>query len=251
MNIDAKAFFDAWRAQFGPLSQDQVDGLNALLAEMQGREWTDPRWWAYTLATALHETRLRAIPEFGKGAGRPYGEPGSNGQTFYGRSFPQITWEDNYKRMGERLDIPLHANPDLALDPTIGAEIMCEGMEHGLFTGKGLPDYFDADTDDPRNARRIVNGTDKASLIAGYHAKALVAVKAGMHTMKPPLVDQPSLLPNRKVGFGAVVAGAIMYVASNPEMFAAMPGVGPFVPLVIALGPAIPTIVSYMTRARA
>jgi hypothetical protein len=59
-------------------------------------------------------------------------------------------------------------------------------MQDGDFTGKDLSDYFDADTDDPVNARRIVNGTDKAQLIAGYHAKALTAVRAGWSTDAVP-----------------------------------------------------------------
>ena len=53
---------------------------------------------------------------------------------------------------------------------------MFRGMEQGWFTGKKLGDYFSADTDDPVNARRIINGNDKDTLIAGYHQKFLTAV---------------------------------------------------------------------------
>lgn len=34
---NASAFFSAWRERFGALSQNEVEGINALLAEMEGR----------------------------------------------------------------------------------------------------------------------------------------------------------------------------------------------------------------------
>jgi hypothetical protein len=182
MIADASAFFTKWRDGFGPISQKEVDGLNALFAEMEGRGWTDRRWWAYVLATAWHETAstMQPLAEYGRGKGRPYGQPdATTGKTYYGRGFVQLTWKENYAKLGALLGIDLVGNPDLALQPEPAAEIMALGMEKGLFTGKALGDYFDADTDDPINARRIVNGTDKASLIAGYYAKALAAVDTG------------------------------------------------------------------------
>lgn len=179
---NAPAFFASWREGFGTLTQDRVDGINALLAEMEARAWTEPRWWAYVLATAWHETggTMRPLEEYGRGAGRPYGKVDPvTGKAYFGRGFVQLTWKENYQKLGGILGLPLVGEPELALDPINAARIMCEGMARGLFTGKGLGDYFDADTDDPRNARRIVNGTDKADLIARYHANALQAVKAG------------------------------------------------------------------------
>lgn len=182
MIADAPAFFAKWREGFGPLSQKEVDGINALLAEMEGRGWDDRRWWAYVLATAWHETAatMQPIAEYGRGKGYAYGKPDPvTGQAYFGRGFVQLTWKENYAKLGKKLGIDLVGNPDLAMKPEPAAEIMCLGMAEGLFTGKGLPDYFDADNDDPINARRIVNGTDKAKLIAGYHAKALEAINAG------------------------------------------------------------------------
>ena len=44
-----------------------------------------------------------------------------------------------------------------------------DGSINGWFTGVGLPQYFDADTEDPVNARKVINGLDKADLIAGYY----------------------------------------------------------------------------------
>lgn len=38
----------------------------------------------------------------------------------------------------------------------------------GSFTGKKLSDFFGLSEEDWVNARKIINGLDKASLIAGY-----------------------------------------------------------------------------------
>jgi predicted chitinase len=212
---DASAFYAKWRAGFGPLSQNEVEGINALLAEMDGRGWTDKRWWAYTLATAWHETAstMQPIAEYGKGKGRPYGKPdASTGQTYYGRGFVQLTWKENYERMGALLGVDLVHKPDLAMEPITAAQIMCLGMQDGLFTGKGLGDYFDGDTDDPLNARRIVNGTDKAKMIAGYHAKALAAVGAGWGEPKP--VDRTAELEAAVAAQGERIAAFEAWAAS-------------------------------------
>jgi hypothetical protein len=47
----------------------------------------------------------------------------------------------------------------------------------GDFTGVSLENYFNAAKDDPVNARRVINGLDKANLIAGYHDKFLTAIR--------------------------------------------------------------------------
>jgi putative chitinase len=253
MSMDAKAFFDQWRAAFGKLSPAEVDGINALLAEMEARGWTDPRWWAYVLATAHHETAgtMQPLREYARGKGRFYGvaDP-ETGETYYGRGFVQLTWRDNYEKQAEKLGLPLVTNPDLALVPATAAAIMCGGMERGDFTGKCLADYFDADTNDPRNARRIVNGTDKMDLIAGYFTRALRAVKAGLGTMKPPLVDQPNGLPTRKMGAVAIAGGVLTYIVQHQAEVALIPGIGGFVPMIVGLAPILPFVFGYLTRER-
>ncbi|MDP9855941.1 hypothetical protein [Agrobacterium tumefaciens] len=52
------------------------------------------------------------------------------------------------------------------------------GMLEGLFTGKKLTDYFNLKKDDPVGARAVVNGRDKAKLIAGYYKSFLDALEA-------------------------------------------------------------------------
>ena len=59
-------------------------------------------------------------------------------------------------------------NPEQALDPDISAHICVYGMKVGSFTGKKLDDYINSKIEDFVGARKIVNGTDKDTLIADY-----------------------------------------------------------------------------------
>ena len=131
----------------------------------------DQRWVAYLLATVRHETAFTFAPvaEYGGGAGHPYGTPDpQTGQTYYGRGFVQITWKGNYKKFSELLGIDLVNHPDETLDPAVSYKIASYGMVHGSFTGVGLEKYINSTGCDYFNARRIINGTDCADVIAGY-----------------------------------------------------------------------------------
>jgi hypothetical protein len=90
---------------------------------------------------------------------------------WYGRGFVQLTWEDNYKKAGKRLGIDLTTNPDKAMDPEIAAEVLVVGMMEGWFTGKKLSDYITLQRSDFLNARRIVNGMDRAKDIESLAKK--------------------------------------------------------------------------------
>lgn len=166
---DPATFFAAVRQITGPLDNMQVTTINDLLSA--AAHWPIG-WLAYGLATAWHEARLKPIPEWGKGKGRPYAAPGKYGQPQYGRGLVQITWDRNYewadKALG--LDGSLLKNFDRALEPEIATAILVKGMETGAFTGKKLADYIPSRGTPSQfgNARRIINGTDKAAQIAGY-----------------------------------------------------------------------------------
>lgn len=54
------------------------------------------------------------------------------------------------------------------MQPDNAYNIMLLGMTEGLFTGKKLIDYINDSSADYINARRVINGTDRAQLIAGY-----------------------------------------------------------------------------------
>ena len=70
--------------------------------------------------------------------------------------------------------IDLVADPDRAMEMDAAVTILIEGMLQGSFTGHKLADHLNATTEDWVNARRIVNGTDRAEKLAGY-AKAFHA----------------------------------------------------------------------------
>jgi putative chitinase len=203
--IDRDTFFPAVRTSLfgGSLSQSQVDGMNYLLDVWETYfEEPNPRdgnkWLAYCLATVFHETAktMQPIEEYGKGAGKPYGQPaGPYGQKYYGRGHVQLTWETNYKKGQERLEkyynvvAELWPKPQLMLQNETSALVLYDGMSAGWFTGVGLPKYFNSTVEDPVNARRIVNGTDQAQTIAGYYWKfkpAIVTTTTPAPQPEPP-----------------------------------------------------------------
>lgn len=185
--MNTQAFFNTVRSTLfgGKLSQSQVDSLNAILAECKANDICDLRHTAYILATAYHEVgkELQPVREgFAKtnqGAieavtniykkGRisvNYAKPKANGHSYYGRGYVQLTWDFNYINAGKKLGIDLYGSPDMALQPVIAAKILVKGMIDGWFTGRKLSDYFNELKTDWVNARRIINGTDKAEKVA-------------------------------------------------------------------------------------
>lgn len=189
--MDLKPFYDVIRKKF-KLTDENVKGFDLLIHEGIKKE-VPLEDLSYMLATTWLETAhtMQPIKEYGSDARfhrlydiqgeRPKvakllgnDEPG-DGVKYPGRGYVQLTGKGNYKKAGYLLDQDLVGNPDLALDPEIAAWIMFNGMEQGWFTGKKLDDYIDhideSDTEDEREykeARRVINGTDKAELIATY-----------------------------------------------------------------------------------
>jgi putative chitinase len=181
----------------GALSQQQVDGQSVILAVWEyqagGTPMTDTRWLAYMLATVYHEcaTRMWPTTEYGSQAylqGKPY-------WPYFGRGFVQLTWEDNYDKASKALslidDRDLVAHPEVALDSLISARVMFRGMAEGWFTGRKLGQYFNDDTDDPVNARQIINGNDDDEMIADYHNEFYKALIAASGTRTPVVPDVP------------------------------------------------------------
>ena len=181
------AFYDALRQSrlFGDkITSPQVAGCEMIL---KASERLPIEHRAYLLATALHETARTMQPEretlantdsqavarldhaWSKGQLKwvksPYWRFDGNGKTWLGRGYVQLTHKENYARAGKALGVDLVSNPNLAMLPEIAAQILVRGCSEGWFTGKKLSDYLPGDY---RNARRVVNGTDRADMIAGY-----------------------------------------------------------------------------------
>ena len=197
--MDKAAFFAAVRQGIlGPtLDPSEISGCEAILDAMAG---TPRSWCAYALATAYHETahEMQPIPERGGTTyftrmyditgqrptmARKMGntEPG-DGPKYRGRGYVQLTWKANYAKAGAKLGVDLVGHPEMAMRADIAAQIMRDGMVEGWFTGKKLGDYLAgsfATLVQYQSARRIINGTDKAALIAGYAMQFEAALAKG------------------------------------------------------------------------
>lgn len=148
------------------------DSIPLILSEAEASGVTDRGQIAYILATAEHENGLgKYLEEIADGSqyeGREdlgNTQPG-DGPRFKGRGFVQITGRNNYTDWSRRLGIDLVANPEKAAEPEIAAVILVQGMRDGTFTGAKLSDFINGASRDFVNARKIVNGLDKAEAIA-------------------------------------------------------------------------------------
>lgn len=193
MGINRTFFFNQVRSVLfdGSLKQSQVDGLTAILDKWEGEmPDADDRWLAYMLGTAHHETgrtmqavretfastddKAIAILDKAFNAGKlpwvstPYWHKDSKGRSWLGRGLVQLTHKSNYEKMSTQLGIDLVANPTLAMDLQTAVAIMFTGMINGSFTGKKLSSHFSAAKEEWRNARRIINGLERADLVASY-----------------------------------------------------------------------------------
>lgn len=178
-------FFDTVRGMAGgKLSQAQVDHLNRILGASIALPVSHR---AYILATAWHESaRFKYLREIWgptdqqkryEGRADLGNTVSGDGKRYMGRGYVQITGRRNYSDWSKRLGLDLLGNPELAELPEIAVKILVEGMRLGTFTGAKLSDYLPGDYD---AARRIVNGTDKADLIAGYARQFEAGLLAGM-----------------------------------------------------------------------
>lgn len=192
--INRVTFYEKLRTTklFSSLTQKQVNSIDAVLNYWEQTGYTDLRWLAYIFGTMKHETAHTMLPieEYGKGKGRPYGTMVKHSgvvyskpnKLFYGRGYIQLTWYENYELMGRLIGADLLNAPELALQPDIATKIMFEGMTKGSssfgdFTGKCLEQYFNKTTEDWKNARRIINGLDRATEIGTIAQKFLTCLK--------------------------------------------------------------------------
>ena len=204
-STDPSKTLNLYEKQYSTLSTANREGLKYILETGKKDDNLEsiPEL-AYMLATTKHETAhsFRAISEWGKGAGRSYGneitvvDPTTEKtykNKYYGRGYVQLTWGYNYQRVDHKLGYgsfpnrnktkpedfnkgftisnpskSLYLNPDKALEKENAYYTMVWGMQKGVFTGKKVSNYISSGKIDYRNARRIINGLDKADDIAAY-----------------------------------------------------------------------------------
>lgn len=212
---NAPAFFSSLRGSNvvfgGRLTASQVAGCERLCA--MGAGVLPLSWMAYVLASAYHEGghTMQPIRERGSGDGPDADvwddylerydtgrlaailgntpEADGDGILFAGKGDIMITGRRNYafatKRLRElgflRADEDLTATPDLALRGDVSAAIAVFGCKEGWFTGETLREYLlnPATLKQFTAARAIVNGSDRAALIAGYAVAFQEALTAG------------------------------------------------------------------------
>jgi hypothetical protein len=197
---------------------------------------------AFLLGTTKHEAAdtYKPIHEYGGKAyfikryggqtrkGKELGnDTPEEGYDYAGKGYPQTTGESNYERLedalrieypeiiadferrtGKRFDLTVgdqpndKSDPQNMLDPAIAYVSMSYGSRVGLFTGRKLSQY-DLKTDVGRKgSRRIINGQDKATLIAGYIAQFIKILKAskvsGSTSTQSASPTAPSITPTDK-----------------------------------------------------
>ena len=204
-SISISSLVSLYEKEYGTLLSNNRAGLKSILTTAkQDKDIQSVAEFAYMLATVKHETAstFRAIEEYGKGAGRAYGKEvtvinpltkKSVNNKYYGRGYVQLTWGYNYQRLdhylgygsypnrfktkvadynkGYTISSPaksVYLNPEQALKSDIAYKCMIWGMQGGHFTGAKVSRFIKSSSVDYYNARKVINGLDKAHVIAGY-----------------------------------------------------------------------------------
>lgn len=164
---------------------------------------------AYVLATAYHESAhsMKPVREYG-------GEAYLRKKKYYpfvGMGYVQLTWKANYEKASRKLGVDFVTNPKLLLKAEYAAKILVVGMLEGWFTGRKLADYVTLYKSDFVNARRIINGMDRAADIAELAKQYDALLKAegygGAPAAIPPTIPPtiPPAQPIEPAGFWAWV----------------------------------------------
>jgi putative chitinase len=172
---------------YAKVNKYQMAGMKAIIEYWySNKNYKDVRWLAYILATVYHETdrTFEPVDEIGHGLRKPYGRKiklnkksyTNPDKIYYGRGLVQLTWYDNYEKFGKLLNIDLLNNPELMLNMDVSIKVLFKGMTEGLFTGVNLARYFNDEREDWVSARKIINGLDKADLIALYAKRFLSCI---------------------------------------------------------------------------
>lgn len=174
--INRKAFFDGYRSNLDPdkkLTQQEVNALESFLLMVDSNEkCLSKSQWAYVFATTFHETNATFMPvKEAYWLSEDWRRKNLRYFPYYGRGFIQITWKENYAKFSKQLEEDFVKNPDLVMIPKYAFRILVDGLINGSFTGKKISDYINDSKKDYKGARRCVNGTDKADLVASYALK--------------------------------------------------------------------------------
>lgn len=209
-----KAFFDEIRrAVFGgSMTAAQVDGVERIIdyRDSHYRGVTNDQL-AYVLATCFHETARKMCPcrEMG-------GEAYLRSKRYYpwvGMGLVQLTWARNFARYGI-------TEPKDALTWPVALHVCFDGMVTGKFTGRKLSDYISGGRVDFIGARRIINGSDRASVVAGYARSFQHSLRLWQPSPAPPQATPAK----RQKGFLDEIGDTISGIFGSKEEQAAASG---------------------------
>jgi len=187
--MDKEAFYKAVRAGIlGPkLEPNEVQGCEAILTAMAGAPLSH---CAYALATAYHETARTMQPVVeAYWLSEQWRRKNLRYYPWHGRGYVQLTWDYNYRKADNEASAAglvakgaIMSQPDLAMRPDLAAFIMRRGMVEGWFTTHKLSDHLPSrlgTVTEFEQARRIINGMDRAHSIAVYAMQFQDALIAG------------------------------------------------------------------------
>lgn len=205
---DYGKFYDFLRDDdmLGPtISAGEFEGCDRIIRACAKDRW-GISWVAYALGTTYHEVNgtMQPIKEIGGPAyfkrmydiqgqrpakARELGNltPG-DGARYPGRGYVQLTGKANYAKATKKLramgyDVDLVAQPERAMEPEIAAAILVAGMREGWFTGRDIDDDLPASGPAGLSqfiaSRDVINGRDKAEMIARYAVDFQTALQLG------------------------------------------------------------------------
>lgn len=99
-----------------------------------------------------------------------------DGYNFRGTGYAHLTGRRQFEKASRYTGLDLVNNPWFAADPRVAARVIVIGSLYGQFTGHGLGRYVNDTKTDFVGSRRVINGTDRASQVAGYAQRYLNAL---------------------------------------------------------------------------
>ena len=107
--------------------------------------------------------------------------------------------------MSEKFGVDFVNQRDKTTEHEWAMKILIYGSEEGIFTGLSLSNYINDRKIDYVNARRVINGTDRASTIANYAEKIAKCLK----------IECNCEHTNEKVKDGYDIDKAVNYINAN------------------------------------
>jgi hypothetical protein len=169
----------------------QVDG-SASITEEDGDQFT-----VLPTGNWLRKSKLAtAGVQPGTPRSKVYDEADGTALHYYGRGYVQLSWWHLYAKAGVAIGrgLDLLRDPELANDPDIAYEVMSRCMRTGAAFANGLRlgDYLNGSRTDYVNARRTMNGLDKAQPIAALAQKfQTILIRSAPSVSFPALQTAP------------------------------------------------------------